>query len=435
MLFKIFEVVLVVLGKLHFEFISKKFQYKSPSEIEIYQYKKLRQLLLVAYNEIPFYKNKFNAEDFDPLRDFNTLSDFSKVPVLSKEEARSFSDELINKKRKFLALEFKTSGSTGEPFSTLISPMHWIIEQSCVWRHWSWAGYKFRDRMAIVRSHVPTSERDLIRWDRARNFIYFSPFHLSDSHIKNYLSEMCRLKVKFIRGYPSSIRAIADYIHRNPGVEKPSIRGVLTASEMLDDVARSVIERAFGAKVFNHYGLAEQIVMFGGCENGSHLHNYEEYGFLDFEDTDVVNVKKIIGTNLHNYAMPLIKYDTGDLADLSGGNCACCRSSKVLRNVIGRESAKIDLSDGSSVPVTNFYTMFEHYGDRFASWQIIQRSKGILEIVVSAYKNVDLVQLESELKLDIEKRIDDNALLTFKYDGEFIKVGEGKRNPFIKVGI
>jgi phenylacetate-CoA ligase len=355
------------------------------------------------------------------------------VPILTKNEARLNESRLINLNRSRFAFIFRTSGSTGHPFKALISPAHWIIEQSCIWRHWGWAGYKFRDRMAIVRSHVPKDDSDLIKWDKIRNFIYFSPFHLTDNHISLYLQKMVDLKVKFLRGYPSSILAIADYISRHPDVAKPCFTGVLTASEYLGKTQATFIEKYLGAKVFNHYGLAEQVVMFGSCESGNQLHNYQESGYLELLDTESTHIKKIVGTNLHNLAMPLIRYDTGDLADVSVSHCSCNRSSPSLLNVLGRRDSVIDLNDGSSVPVTNFYTMFEHYGSYFSSWQLIQGVAGSLKIIVDLYKGISISVLEELLRNDIQKRLGSKCQLFFDFSGNFVLVGEGKKNPFIKV--
>lgn len=429
---KFLDIFLVVLGKLRCELFGIKFAFKSRAYVERYQFKKLKKLLTISYHEIPFYKEKFDKAGFNPVTDFLKLSDMKKVPVLEKEEARKCQKQLLNSNRLRFALNFKTSGSTGNPFSAFISPTHWLIEQSCIWRHWSWAGYRFRDRMAIVRSHVPANEDDLIRWDRLRNFIYFSPFHLTDKHIAFYLKEMCRMKVRFIRGYPSSILAIAEYINQQSAVEVPNVKGVLTASEYLSPSSRIKIEKAFGVKVFNHYGLAEQVVMFGGCEKAKFLHNYEEYGHLELLETEDEKLKLIVGTNLHNFAMPLIRYNTGDLAEVNGGECNCGRTSTVIKNVIGRESATIVLQDDSKVPVTNFYTMFEHYDSSITQWQMVQSKSGSLNVILHLKKNVMWSDIESSIRRDIESRVDRKLDLVFDFEGQFHKVGEGKVNPFVR---
>ena len=71
-----------------------------------------------------------------------------------------------------------------------------------------------------------------------------------------------------------------------------SVKQVLVASEVLTENDRILIEEVLNCKISNHYGLAEQIVMFGDCEKHTHLHNYFESGYLELLDTDIPNVKK-----------------------------------------------------------------------------------------------------------------------------------------------
>ena len=431
-LLKLLEPILVLLGLLHFKLFSSQYCYENEEVVRKKQFIKLKKLLCTSYDEISFYRKKYNSANFNPHSDFNSLLDMEKVPILSKDEARMFQEELVNHRRNRFALEFKTSGSTGNPFKALISPRHWIIEQSCVWRHWSWAGYKFRDKMAIVRSHVPKDENDLIKVDRLRNFYYFSPFHLTDEHIRFYLQQMKANKIQFLRGYPSSILAIANFVKRNPNVELPKFKAVLTASERLGSVEKRTIESNLSAPVFNHYGLAEQIVMFGGCEKGTHMHNYEEYGFLELLESGD-GFRKIIGTNFHNYAMPLIRYDTGDIAEIADSICCCKRTSIVVKNVVGREDSVIYLPDNSAIPVTNFYTMFEHYDEYLSAWQMIQNSKDCLTIIIELVDMSDEDNVRTMVESDINSRVFGKLKLDFDFNGNFEYVGEGKRNPFIKL--
>jgi phenylacetate-CoA ligase len=429
---KLLEPFLVLFGYLHFKLKSSHYCYKDKQAVGHDKFKSLNKLLCESYDNIPFYKEKYSAAGFDPHKDFNSLSDFNKVPILSKREARENHDKLINHTKSQFCLEFKTSGSTGNPFRALISPRHWIIEQSCIWRHWSWAGYKFRDKMAIVRSHVPKNDNDLIRIDKLRNFYYFSPFHLSDKHIEFYFEKMNEFGIKFLRGYPSSILAIANYAQKHPNAKLPKFKGILTASERLAENDKRKMEKYLNAPVFNHYGLAEQIVMFGGCEEGTHLHNYEEYGHLELLDIEGSSFKKIIGTNLNNYAMPLIRYDTGDLAEVFEEECSCSRVSPSIKNVIGREDATITLADGSKIPVTNFYTMFEYYDNELSSWQLVQEGVDNLKVILDIKEGVDVPSLLERLDKDINDRLFNKLNLTFDVSGSFVYVGEGKKNPFIK---
>lgn len=393
------------------------------------QFHKLKKLLIESEQYVPYYKELFNKIGFDPKIDFNSLEDFKKIPILKKETVRKNREKFISEKYSKNALEFKTSGSSGNPFTELVSPKHWIVEQGVIWRHWKWGGYNFRDKMAIVRSYAPKNEKELIKVDKIRNFYYYSPFHLTDKNIKMYLEHMIDEGIVFLRGYPSSLLSLANYVHKT-GCKIPKIKGMLTASEVLTDEDRKVIETAFKSKISNHYGLAEQIVMFGDCEKHEGLHNYDEYGYVELLDTEEKNIKKIIGTNLNNFAMPLIRYDTGDLSEMSENGCSCSRSSLVIKNVIGRHDSQIITPEGNKIPSVNFYTMFEYYP--VESWQLIQRSIHNVEVIFHG-DNLENKkdELFSKLKEDLSYRLPQSMSFEMSLNKPFVKVGEGKKNPFI----
>jgi phenylacetate-CoA ligase len=187
-------------------------------------------------------------------------------------------------------------------------------------------------------------------------------------------------KISVLRGYPSSILTIAEFVLKS-NHPIPNIKLILTASEVLTDIDRNKIERAFNARISNHYGLAEQIVMMGDCEKHEGLHNYEEYGYLELLDTEIKDVKRIIGTNLHNLTTPLIRYDTGDLAVISEHNCSCHKVLPTIKNIIGRNDAQILTIEGYKIPTVNFYTMFEHFSE-IQRWQIVQHSLTELEFII-----------------------------------------------------
>lgn len=418
-------------GIILFDNYLNKSCYLSKSMVEENQFSKLKILLIESSKYVPYYKELFSKINFDPVKDFNHIDDIKKLPILKKEIVRANREKFISEEYSKGALKFKTSGSSGNPFTSLISPNHWIVEQGVVWRHWKWGGYNFRDKMAIVRSYAPKNDKELIKVDKIRNFYYYSPFHLTDENIKMYLNHMINEGIVFLRGYPSSLLSLANYVHKT-GCQIPKIQGMLTASEVLTDEDRKVIESAFNAKISNHYGLAEQIVMFGDCEKHEGLHNYDEYGYLELLNTDDKNIKKIIGTNLNNLAMPLIRYDTGDLAEVDDIGCSCSRSSQVIKNVIGRHDSQIITPEGNKIPSVNFYTMFEYYP--VESWQLIQHTIYKIEVIFQGdnleNKKDELLKKLSE---DLSYRLPKSIKFEMNINKPFIKVGEGKKNPFISL--
>ena len=111
--------------------------------------------------------------------------------------------------------------------------------------------------------------------------------------------------------------------------------------------------------------------MMGECELHNGLHNYDDYGYLEVENYEN-GFYKIIGTNLNNYAMPLIRYDTGDLAKVSNASCECGRSFPLIKKVVGRKDTPLIAPSGQQVPSVNFYTMFEDFHEISLSFEFLK---------------------------------------------------------------
>ena len=242
--------------------------------------------------------------------------------------------------------------------------------------------------------------------------------------MSEYLKIILENKIQILRGYPSSLLIFAKFIRENTQ-KIPPIKFILTASEVLTKQNRNYIESTFDTKIFDHYGIADISVMMGECEMHKGLHNYEDYGFLELLGQK--NENSIIGTNLHNHAMPLIRYDTGDLAEISNSRCSCRRQFPLVKTIVGRKSQYIITSDGKKTPLTNFYTMFNDYED-ILKWQVIQHSYELLlvNIRIGDFSKDKILKLKS----DISQRIPNEMSFEIIMNEAFFKTDEGKEPPF-----
>ena len=65
-------------------------------------------------------------------------------------------------------------------------------------------------------------------------------------------------------------------------------------------------------------------------------------------------IGRIVITDLHNFAMPIIRYDIGDVAEV-GGICPCGRGMPTLKRIVGRERNLILMPDGTKhYPLVGF---------------------------------------------------------------------------------
>lgn len=391
----------------------------------------MSKLLYHAHKNIPWYSDGFRKYGVkwgasDP------FLELSKLPILTRAEVKANHSDFCWTGATDKGLKFATSGTSGEPLAVYTSPEQWIIEQGVIWRQWKWAGYDFRDRMAIFRSYAPKRGEPRFRVDRLRNWAYFSVFDMDDESISSYVAFLQSWKPRFLRGYPSALLLVAQHALKY-GWKIPGLEAVFTASEALPPTLRETVRAAFSVEVFDHYGQAEITAMFHDCERHEGMHLDWEYGHVELVPTDEADVFRIIATNYHNYAMPLLRYDTGDLVEGGWQKCSCGRTSPVVRSIRGRMDDYIVSADGSRFSSVNFYTYFSKLiGIR--RFQLVQNVPGELIVNLSTDETHRSDDVRTSLAHQIRSDLTSTSGLRVhvEYPVDFVQSREGKFATFIQ---
>jgi phenylacetate-CoA ligase len=135
---------------------------------------------------------------------------------------------------------------------------------------------------------------------------------------------------------------------------------------------------------------------------------------------------KILATTLKNYAMPLIRYDTGDLGNIIEDICSCGRGSRLLKEVIGRDKELLVTPGGKSVHGAAFYNnMIAEFKDanNIIECQIIQRKKDSLIFNMVCSDDFDQTQLEGIREIVMKKNGWD---VEFRFVDEIERTKAGK---------
>jgi phenylacetate-CoA ligase len=212
-----------------------------------------------------------------------------------------------------------------------------------------------------------------------------------------------------LEGFPSTILVLAKFLKRNEAT--CPINAVFTSSEPLFDLHRQEMERSFGADVFDHYGQAERVAAASDCPEHRGLHVHPEYGVLELvkggSRVSTGERGEIVGTGLNNLAMPLIRYRTGDIAELSGDKCPCGRGLPLLKAVDGRKADCIVTPEGRVIPGGGLMGAFHGIGNIRTS-QIIQDEPERLTVKIvrdCVDEVVDTTGLVANLKRCVGDRI------------------------------
>lgn len=398
----------------------------SREEIHAYQERMLGEMLQFATNQVSAYHPYRGAvEHFKP---FDALKEF---PLLAKDDLlERFSDYLPRDFDRIPHYETSTGGTSGNQLKFYVDDCSQAVETAFMHRQWKRVGYTTRCRKATFRGVSFPNLKNGIYWrhNPIYNELQFSPFHMSDKTMDDYVEQIIAFRPEFIHGYPSAIDILAEYVSRNNLSGKlPRIRGVLLGSEGYLPGQKERIEKVFQARVFSWYGHSERLVLAGECEKNSTYHHFPDYGILEIVDEKGRSCEaegergEIVGTGVLNWSMPLIRYRTGDLATRLEPQCECGRQYDRFTDVgawrkfgmvVGRGGGKI------SIAALNMHgTIF----DKVTRYQYFQERAGYCEIrlmVAPNFSQTDRLAIEKAYRkkvggeLDMRVRIVEDIPLT-----------------------
>lgn len=377
----------------------EKSQWWTARKLQEYQNKQLKYLIGHIYKNVPYYHYLFKSLNLDP-NDIKTKDDLNKLPILTKEDIRKDPASFlsINIKKNSL-IKHSTSGSSGKVFEYYIDKNLVSMYRAMGIRGWEFAGYSIGDRIVTVAGSSLLSKNmntlNKIRFYISRN-LPLSSYNMENDKVINYINQIIKFKPKFIRGYPSSIAILADYILKNNLHEiKPST--IITTAETLYSTDKKIITEAFDCDIIDQCGCNDGGENLCECKEHSGYHIGVERAIHEFigESNEPVSNNEtgnIILTDLCNYAMPLIRYDAGDIGIPTDDICTCGRGLPLVKSIMGRSVEKIILPNGISIPgltITDIFDSEETVIDKIIEYQIIQEKINEFTIYIVKNKNYD----------------------------------------------
>lgn len=410
---------------LHFERYGKVFrdtyaeflnnQWLSAEELVEWQNDRLRRLVEHAYSNVPYYREVMDARQLRPA-DIRSGQDLAKLPVLTregiKENSRKLIAENIGRLRRKGLVKGHTSGTTGSPLEFYWDRATCIANNAVDWRQKSWAGIGQFERCAVIlgRTIVPIARQRPPFWrvNHIHRTLWLSAFHMSPDNLPLYVRALKEFRPCYIEGYPSTLYILAKFITARK--EHIPLKAAFTSSETLFPVQRETIEAAFATRLFDFYGLAERVIFATECDQHSGHHLNMDYGVTEIVDDEGQVVKQgelgwMIGTGLHNFAMPLIRYKTNDITRERTGPCPCGRQFPLVDDVTTKAEDIITTLDGrfiSSSALTHPFKPLENIVES----QIVQEdiSHIVIRIVRGPeYRNHDTTSLIESMRARIGK--------------------------------
>jgi phenylacetate-CoA ligase len=362
--------------------------YKKPFDerIEISR-SRLINILSFAGENVPYYKDLYKKHKFNPQKIEQDIRYLEKLPYLTKEIVREEKDRLLSRAlNEYQHYIVKTGGSTGPS-------CHFYYDQSAydysaavtLFARESIGKYKWLDAIHFacrfpgeIEPKWPSRE-DFKCFAMNRSNIFFD--RLDDKGLEEILASLKRRKPYLIHAHPSTIYALACYVEKE-GIKERLFDVFESSGEMLQVYMQDRIKRVFDCKVINRYGLAEFGVIAYQFQS-----NLEDIKILDsegFAETRINNDNQheIVFTGYRNYLMPLIRYATGDEAEIDKG-----KDGIYLKNLKGRIHHVIPIN-GILYPTHYIMDILDHRVGGIQEFQIdMNNNPPVLRLVLESFAN------------------------------------------------
>lgn len=375
--------------------------------IEDYQNKKINELLEYSRKNVPFYKN---IEQID----------LQNLPVIDKLQYKKNIDKFCSTKfDRSMLHKAITSGSTGTPFVSYQNKEKKNRNTADTIFFSGLAGYNLGETLFYLKIWSENNRKSKII-QFLQNIIPIDVIQLSNSNIKQFINDLNSNKGNIhINGYSSALEEVCKYFDKSSDSNISSnskVGSILAQSEALSDETKERLNNYFNCLPCSRYSNLENGIIAQQTleKNNLFLINNASYKveILKIEEDIPVNsgeLGRIVITDFYNYAMPFIRYDTGDIGRFSL-NKDGTKNYNYLEEIQGR---KLDLLLDTKGNIVSSYIMYKNMFKypEINQYQLIQEDEKFYRFIISMkgdflkeefLTNEFLTYLGSDAKFEIE---------------------------------
>jgi phenylacetate-CoA ligase len=402
---------------------------RTPEEINEINFTKRLKMIKYAYNNVTFYKNHYNSNNFHP-NDIITPDDWNKVPIVTKEMIINNLQDFVSKntKKKYFK-KSSTGGSTGVPL-TVYHDRRFPVE-TIGWRLLDWWDIKKGNNIAFAlrntRNNLVSKWSNRVLWFPTKR-IWIDAKKMSEHDIKIFLNEFNRIKPTILQGYVGAITHIAEYIAENEiSVYSPS--AVWVTSSPITETQRNIIKNAFQTNIYDQYGCGEVFWIAAQCREVGGLHVFSDVRHLEYVNTSGFNVQvgefgDALITDLENYVFPIIRYKNGDRGRYLKHECECGLPFPVIDSVKGRITDMIKSLNGDTISGDYLTTIFDEYPEAIQGFQIHQKEDYSIDFLVIPNNRLpESKKIIENIFRDFRSRLDEKQTVSLIYKRKLMHDG------------
>tara|TARA_B100001057_G_scaffold463510_1_gene517543 strand:+ start:1639 stop:3009 length:1371 start_codon:yes stop_codon:yes gene_type:complete len=364
-----------------------------------YNVKMIANFVQYCVANVPYFIKKKNIYNIS----IKQISDFEKLPIVSKAELKKNIEQFYSKKIAIINYtKFQTSGTTGNPMIGFIRKRDLQKRFRIILKTMCESGFDLNSPYARFLGKDIAKKGKVYRKDILHNHYFFSIFRISQENILKYYNALIEHKIKFIEGYPSTINNLVNMFRRNNLVIE-NIKVVMVTAEKLNIYQRENIEDYFGCKVFDYYGSTEQSVYIYKPTTSNTYFVSNLTGYIEVIKEDGTLARKgeegqILITSFTSHFTPLVRYEIGDrcvvkdILKLEDGSL-----QYEISEIIGRNEESFATKDGRIVSRFSLVLKFLPYMVKAAQLFLSERNNVIL-VKYIAEKQIPASDFDSFVK-------------------------------------
>ena len=339
-------------------------EFKSASEIKVFQEQKLQGLLTYLSENSNYYKNVFQQENVD-ISDIKKLEDLAKLPVTTKEDLHKYNDDFICVESSKIIDYVTTSGTTGSPvfFGLSDKDLDRLAYNEAI--SFACSGIKNTDTIQLMTTIDRRFLAGLAYFLGARK-LGAGIIRVGAGIPELQWDSILKFNPSYLIAVPSFLLKLIEYAENNEiAINSSSIKGVICIGEPLknqdftDNSLSKKIKEKWDIDLYSTYASTEMSTAFAECEfqQGGHLH--PELIIAEILDDDNQPVKEgeegeLVVTTLGVETIPLLRFKTGDVVKAHQESCKCGRNTLRLGPVIGRKKHMIKYKGTTIYPPAMF---------------------------------------------------------------------------------
>jgi phenylacetate-CoA ligase len=363
-------------------------QWWPPEALLNMQMRQLEQLVNHAVKTVPFYAERFIALAGMKQGDL-TPEAWRQVPILRRADIQEAGPDLFSTEippGHGRVYDILTSGSTGRPIHVKGTGIVNLFALAINLRDHLWHQRDFSASVAAIRRLKANEAKNVEAGNVSTWLSSFpsGPMYLYEvlRPVDEQLAWLERRNPRYLLTYPTNLQAL---VERSEvlGVTVSNLREVGTMGEVLLPEQRAACEKAWGVEVVDLYSCNELGLIALQCPGHRHYLVQAENVYVEVLDADdrpctPGEVGRLVITDLHNFASPLIRYELGDHAEV-GGPCPSGRSLPVLTRIMGRSRNMLTLPSGDRMWPTLTASLFVEIAP-VRQFQLIQHSLETIEV-------------------------------------------------------